>query len=353
MAQTVVKCFIYTWDELLAAAERRECVTDLQGHILCSRDRVFETRKARDYYQVSVAQAIARGCEVPDAVRAEYEQRILANGLDPDHARFAAWAPAGMSKEDFLKQDTKVVSLCDKRLITDTRPKNAKGKPFSWSYTALSAFEKCPASYAAERFYCTAPFQETEAIVFGNRVHSACEQFIKGEDVSEPDLIVKVAPYLNNIVAQRDKGADVSAEMELALNTNLEPVSWFAKDAWFRGKFDVIIERDDRLSYFDWKTGKKVRDDQDQLKICCAMLSVVKPHITEFNPKLIWTQHQTVTGIQGGSMDKRAAVAVLEDTLARVDRMQKAWQSETFQARSGPLCPWCSQYQTCAYARRR
>lgn len=354
MAQTAVKCYLYTWDELLAAAERRECVTDLQGHILCSNDRMFEERKARDYYQTSVAQAIARGCDVPDAVRAAYEQRILANGLDPDHARFAAWAPAGMSKEDFLKQDTKVVSLCDKRLTqTDTRPKNAKGKPFSWSYTALSSFEKCPASYAAERFYCTVPFQETEAIRWGNRVHSAGEVFVRDGVVTDPEAFKEVEKYARLFRNLKDNGADVQPELEITLTQDMQPTGWFSKDAWFRIKLDVPVIQGVKANVFDYKTGGKIRDDQDQLKLCSASLGLIRPELETFTPKLIWTKHQTVTGCSPEVIPKSQLPAIWEDFLARVDRMQKAWQSETFPARSGPLCPWCSQYQTCAYARRR
>ena len=56
---------------------------------------------------------------------------------------------------------------------------NARGKPFSWSYSALSEFESCPARYAAKRFYCTTVEAETEQQIWGIRVHKAFEERVR------------------------------------------------------------------------------------------------------------------------------------------------------------------------------
>jgi hypothetical protein len=327
-----------TWPEVCAAADRREVVVTLEGYLLSSKDRKFEERQAKERYGVSVAQAIARGKEVPLAVRQEYERQILANGLSPAEAQRCAY-----NGYEGLIQPTPAA----------IRPLNAKGKPFTWSYTALSNFEGCPLRYAREKFYCDLPFIESEAIIFGNRVHTACEQYLKGQKVAEPTLLIPVAPYLKAFNSQKAAGAIVSAELELALNESMQPVSWFAKDAWFRGKFDVLIEKASTLGYYDWKTGGKVKDDQDQLKICCAALSIVKPEIETFTPKLIWTKHATITGIKDESLTRGAAGAIWDDTLTRVERMRQAWVTDTFPARPSGLCPWCGKYDSCPYARRR
>lgn len=339
MSQTAVKCYVYTWDELLAAAERRECVTDLQGHILCSRDRVFETRKARDYYQVSVAQAIARGLDVPDAVRAEYEQRIMANGLGPDHARFAAWAPAGMTKEDFLKQD-KVVSLCDKRLTqTDTRPKNAKGKPFSWSPSAVSDYINCPAQYAARRFYETLPYVETVQMKHGTTEHKHLELRLR-DKTPLPEGFTRGEKYCRAFEQATADGLLI-AEQELALTTDLASVGWFDKQAWGRCKIDVTTVKGAKVGCYDWKTGN-IREDSLQLKINACFLSLQHPDAKEFVAKYIWLKHDTVTP-RDGVFSKAQIPELWEEILGWVRQMEQAWRTETFQPRPSGLCKdWCA-----------
>jgi hypothetical protein len=236
-------------------------------------------------------------------------------------------------------------------ILKDSRPVNKKGKPFTWSYTALSAFENCPASYAAERYFCTTTFKETEALIFGNRVHAACEQDLKGQKVKEPDLLKPVVKYLAAFKKQRDAGAQVEAEVEVTLTQGLQPTGWFDKDAWFRAKLDVVIEKDGKAFYYDYKTGAKVRDSTEQLEVCCAALSIVRPHLEAFTGKLIWTKHETVTG--GCELVKDDIPNLWAGILQRVRRMEQAWESENFPAKPSGLCPWCSIVDSCVYARRR
>jgi hypothetical protein len=57
--------------------------------------------------------------------------------------------------------------------MTDNRPLNAKGKPFSWSFSAVNDFDTCPYQYAAKRYHCTVQFEDTPATIWGTRVHDA------------------------------------------------------------------------------------------------------------------------------------------------------------------------------------
>lgn len=227
---------------------------------------------------------------------------------------------------------------------------NAKGRPFTWSFSALQQFEQCPKAYAHKRFYCDVIEQETEALRDGNRVHAAAEQAIKGEKVKEPDQLPRLEPFLGLFLKQRDKGATVEAEVEVVLTENMEPVSWFDKRAWYRGKLDVVITNGQKTSYFDWKAGR-VKDDPDQLKICCASLAITRPEIEVFNPKYVWLKEKQATGC--GELTKDDVAKIWEETLARVARMKKAWEVETFPARPSGLCKWktgqCPAFDKCKY----
>lgn len=314
------------WDEL---RETRETVVSWEGYLLCSRDRKLDERTAKAHHTFSVAKAIAAGRPVPETVRKEYEARIIKNGIEPEHARRAAFDPPP-SKTQLL---------------------NAKGKPFTWSYTALTAFENCPAAYAAERFFCTSTFVETEAIKWGNRVHKVAEDILNGKTVKETaDVINLLLPFTATMLKAQQAGAELLVEQEIALNENMQPVAWFAKDAWFRGKLDATIVKDGKASIFDWKTGK-VKDDPDQLRIFAAALSILRPEIETFAPKFIFLKDKKVLGC--AEITKSEIPGIWEGVLGRVERMKQAWVSSNFPARASGLCPWCSIYNECKYARRK
>jgi len=215
---------------------------------------------------------------------------------------------------------------------------NKKGRPFSWSFSSLTNFEGCPARYAAEKFYCTLPWVETEQQRWGNRVHKAGENFIKCIPDKDDEALAPVEAYVTAMIRS---GHRLEPELEVTLTRNLTPTSWFAKDAWFRGKLDVVLTKvkEKAVVYYDYKTGK-IKDSPDQLRICIAALSVLRPQIENFDGKFIWTAHKQVTGIK--PISKSEIPSIWQEFLPRVERMEQAWESENFPCRPGPLCPWCA-----------
>lgn len=220
-----------------------------------------------------------------------------------------------------------------------TRPTNAKGKKFSWSFSAVNGFETCPFQYAHRRFYCTVPFIETEPIIWGNRVHQAAELFLKRTPPNDPEAFAPVEKY---VTAMLRSGYKVHAELEIALTQDFKPVRWFSKEAWLRAKIDVTLltHKHEEARLYDWKTGKNIKDDADQLRLCGAALSVVYPEIEKFEGMYVWTAHQAVTGIK--SFTKDEVPAIWEDYLSRVARMENAWREERFPPKPSGLCrKWC------------
>lgn len=236
----------------------------------------------------------------------------------------------------------------------DNRPLNKKLRPFSWSFSALNNFENCPLAYAGKSYYYTIPFVESWQQVWGKEVHNCADQAIKvGKDnVNDPTILVQLSPYLDLFLLKRIEGSLLESEVEIVLNEDMQQLTgksaWFSKEAWFRAKLDVLITDNNKVFYGDWKTGAKVKDETEQLKLGCAALSVARPKLETFTGKLLFTRHKTITG--GCNLDKAGVQQVWADTLPRVKRMEDAWRSEIFPARPSGLCPWC-QVENCSSRR--
>lgn len=215
-------------------------------------------------------------------------------------------------------------------------PKNKKGRPFSWSYTALTSFENCPKRYAAEKFYCTVPFIESEAVKWGNRVHAAAEYSLKGIPVTDHEAYAPVRPYVEAI---QKSGLRIEAESEVTLTRDMKKTGWFAKDAWFRVKLDIILSDETTAKIFDWKTGA-LREDQDQLRVCIAALATVRSQVKHFEGRLIFTKHKHVS--TPVKVPAAEVPTIWQDFLPRVARMEEAWRVENFPAKPSGLCPWCA-----------
>lgn len=214
---------------------------------------------------------------------------------------------------------------------------NAKGKPFSWSFSNYKDFRNCPLRYAHNRFYCTTPFLETEANIWGNRVHAAAEKYIKTRKVVDKEAIKPVWPYLQKMCQGR---FNPIAEKEITLTENFAQTSWFGDDAWFRIKIDVLIMVGSKALIYDWKTGKTIREDTDQFKLAAAALSVVDSSIENFDGKFIWTAHNKPTGVK--PLSAKDIPDVWAEFLPGVERMSRAWDRDDFPAKPSWLCPWCA-----------
>jgi hypothetical protein len=306
----------YTWPEVQEAASRREVLSSWEGYLISSRDRAFDPRAAQGHHRFAVAKAIAKGYEVPEAVRQEYEARIVGNGIDPEHAAKAAFDPAPV--------------------LTDDRLFNAKGKPFSWSFSAISDFTTCPYQYAAKRYYISVPFEDTEATLWGSRVHKALEDRVK-DGVPLPEGMGDYEKYARVIAAQGSKGA-LFCEKQLAVDGEFRPTGWFDKDAEGRAVADVLIIQGRTAYIFDYKTGK-VKDDPLQLEITSLLTGLAFPDVDEFITKFIWLKFGQITG---GTVRREDLPKIRQRVELHTDRMKEAWRTKVFVPRSSGLCRgWC------------
>lgn len=298
---------LYTWPECWKCVQNKYTLVDLRGYAIGA-NHITES-EAYTMWHKAVEYAIQGDKTIPRHVREDHAAR---------------------------SKPTKI-NVLEKAMV----PK------FTWSYTALTDFENCPLGYAHKKYYKDVPFVETEALRDGNRKHTALEMYTK--QIAQPQTeLDTVKPYLKYVDAFRAQGGVLQAEREITLTEQMKPTGWFDKDAWFRIKLDITLVRENRANIYDWKTGKQ-KEDMTQLKLCCATLAIVEPEVEEFTAKNIWLKNDVVDA--GVKLHRSELKKVWMETLARVQRMRQAWDSEVWQPKPSGLCPYCAYASNCKYRR--
>ena len=213
---------------------------------------------------------------------------------------------------------------------------NAKGKPFSWSYSSLSEFESCPARYAAKRFYCTTVEAETEQQIWGTRVHKAFEERVRDGKPFPEDFPPTYEPWAK-VLSQLP--GEKFFERQFAVTKNHVPCGWYAGTG--RGVVDLLILHEDTATIIDYKTGKK-KDDNTQLELFAWFVSNeydVKPVFKTFKYRYIWLKDNSTTG---GELKYLDAKLVMNRMLPRIEAMERAWNAGEFPCFPSGLCNgWC------------
>ena len=221
--------------------------------------------------------------------------------------------------------------------------KNAVGKNFSWSPSAISDYINCPTQYGAKRFYCTLPFVQTIQMKHGEVEHKHLEDRLL-KKTPLPAGYIRGEKYCRIL---ESSGGTLFAEQELAIDENMKFVKWFDKTAYGRCKIDVSLRQDGKVSCYDWKTGN-IKEDSLQLKINACFLALKHPEIETFVTKYIWLKHDAVTP-KDGVFSKADIPAMWEEILSWVERMKNAWKAERFDPKPSGLCRgWC-EVTSCAH----
>ena len=227
---------------------------------------------------------------------------------------------------------------------TNSTEGTAPAKPkFSWSFTGLDVFFNiCARKFAARWFYKTEIFEANPTSIWGNRKHKADElalkelefEIVKGQKIICEKEIVDWK-YVNAFLAAKNAGARLLVEEEIAFDRGLKRVAWFDKTAWGRAKIDVALIKDDTIKIYDWKTGKE-KYDEWQLRIFCLFAALAYPQIQHFEARFIWLQEDKVS--DAIILTRTEILPILKDTLAKVARIEQAWNDEIFQCRQNGLC---------------
>lgn len=220
---------------------------------------------------------------------------------------------------------------------------------FTWSYTSLSTFLTCPFQYAAKYFYKSVKFQDTEASIWGNRVHAAAETKLKGgipDDTVAYNEVSRYCDLFDKVRTETD--CERLVEFEISVTDKWKTTKWFAPDAWGRAKIDLVQIAKDSASIYDWKTGNSF--DPKQLSIFCLMLAIARPDLNYFIPRFIMLKTGKVIGLPDREgYFRKDLIPVARELNELINRVKEAWETECFPTKRNGLCrKWCD-VKECQY----
>jgi hypothetical protein len=213
----------------------------------------------------------------------------------------------------------------------------------AWSHSSLKDFEGCQRRYHEIKVLKNYPFVETEATRYGTQVHESLELYIKDGKPIPPEH----SQFQPVVDALLKKAGRRLPEYEMALDANLNPVSWKDDNVWVRGIADLIIIDDENLTAWvaDWKTGNNKYPDRDQLVLMSIMVFAHFPHIRRVNSALMFIVKNDMVKM---SMSSDEAAKHWWDYRERYARLESSFEHDVWNPNQTPLCGWCA-VKTCEF----
>lgn len=213
-------------------------------------------------------------------------------------------------------------------------------KPFTWSYSALEAFERCPKKHLHERILKDVVVETNAAQTEGIESHKCFEDYM----YKNKPLPAHLKSHQPTITKIRDTAGVAFTEHKLALNRQFTPVGYFAKDVWVRGVVDYAKICNNSLLVVDWKFGKQ-QEGFGQLELMMAMMAAYEPTVTKFIGMYYWGKEKAIAHTRRTSDD---VLGIWASFIPRVKAMQTAIERNDMPARSNFLCRNYCPVTTCS-----
>jgi CRISPR/Cas system-associated exonuclease Cas4 (RecB family) len=159
------------------------------------------------------------------------------------------------------------------------------------SFSILKDFEQCPRKYYEIKVLRNYPSDKTEAILYGERLHRACEEYIR-DNIPLSEEFRFLHDTLEGIKAI--EGAKF-CELKMSVDKDLKPCGF--KDSWCRGMADIVIVNHEKKQAFvgDYKSGNNKYPDTDQLELMALMLWALYPDLEVVKGALFFVTKGTMS----------------------------------------------------------
>jgi len=204
----------------------------------------------------------------------------------------------------------------------------------SWSFSAIKDFKGCARRYHAVRIAKLYKSPKTEAIIYGEQVHKALEEYVRDGVPLVPGF-EKFKPYADRMLAL--PGTKL-CEHKMALNADRQPVEFLGKGVWVRGIADVLVIDGPNARVVDYKTGGAKYPDKDQLELMALMTFAHFPEVETVKGALAFISHDVlVTGVY--KRENADKMWVKWDAGSAL--LDKAFELDKWHPNPTPLCRWC------------
>jgi hypothetical protein len=155
----------------------------------------------------------------------------------------------------------------------------------AWSYSAIGLFEQCPKKYYHIKVVKDTVEPQSEAILYGELVHTAAENFIKDGTPIPPQF----KEFAEPLQLLNDMPGEKHCEFRMGLTELGEPCGFFDPKVWLRGIADLIIVDGEEAKIIDYKTGKSSKyADTKQLDLMALCTFAHFPQVQTIKAGLLF-----------------------------------------------------------------
>ena len=205
---------------------------------------------------------------------------------------------------------------------------------FTWSYSSLSEYTKCPKKYYEIRVAQNYVFQDTPQTIYGKEVHKALENYVKS-NIQLAKNYERYKELVDNLISIQ---GDKYCEYEMALTKEKRPCKFDSNDRWVRGICDLLIIDGDTAFIVDYKTGSNKYPDPKQLKLMALMTFAHFPKVDKVKAGLLFLAHNHFIPEEYKREDIDKLWGHFIPSLMRLDN---SYRTDVWLPNPTPLCKYC------------
>lgn len=214
-----------------------------------------------------------------------------------------------------------------------------------WSYSGLKEYVNCPRQYYEVKVAQNFIKKPTQQMLYGSAVHKALEDYV-GESKPLEKNYERYQPMLDALL---EIEGERFPEYRMALNTDLQPCTFGAKDYWVRGIVDLLILDNDTAHIVDYKTGSAKYADVKQLRLMSLMTYAHFPEVQQIKAGLLFVAHNTFIDEM---YTRDESENLWKDFLPDLERLKLSHETNKWPENPTPLCGWCP-VTTCQFQKVR
>jgi hypothetical protein len=220
-------------------------------------------------------------------------------------------------------------------------------KKFSWSWSKLKNFRSCPKRHYEIDLTKNIKELPSDELKWGDLFHDAMAKRI-GRGTPLPAALIWYDGWAGWMRGHKEAGANVSTELRLAMDAQFQPTEWFSPSTWVRGIVDVLYLAPwlRSAAALDWKTGKKIQPEFEQLGITAGLLFAHHREIDTVHTAYLWSAHDTDT-IE--TYHREEMTPLWNKIMPDVKRMEEAARTLTYPPKPSGLCIKYCPVTSCPY----